>query len=118
MSEIVVFLGILSAYCFGPTVGTIRYQQEVGRLPQELPDYDFYIAVDDCNLVGHEATMYSGDLVFDGMVMDCAGANGAHFFSDGNDLTTPYKLVGDVDWFFWELHPDIVRTLVRIEVQR
>jgi len=51
------------------------------------------------------------------IVFDCAGSGGVDYFSKGDDLSTPYKLAADVDWFFWEEPPEIVRSLVKVEVE-
>ena len=115
---VILFLGILSAYALNPTVGTIKYYQERKQLPMDVSQYEFFIAVDNCDLIGHNATLYAGDLTFDGIVMDCAGADGAVYFSDGDDLSTPFKLAGDIDFWFWKEHPEIVHSLVTVEVNR
>ena len=114
----ILFWGILSAYNFAPTVGTLQYRQEMGQLPADVSGYEFFIAVDNCDLIGHNATLYAGDLTFDGVVYDCAGSDGAKYFSDGDDLNTPFKLAGDVDYWFWKAHPEIVHSLVTVEVNR
>lgn len=116
MTTVVLFLGILSAYAPGPSRAQIAYQQQHGNIPLDLGAYDAMIAVDDCSLIGHEATIYAGHETFTAIVFDCAGANGAHLFSDGNDESTPHKYAGEVDYNFWKLRPDIVGTLVRIRV--
>ncbi|NIV92386.1 hypothetical protein GWN42_06175 [candidate division KSB1 bacterium] len=112
----IVFLGILSAYALWPTVGTIEYRQDHGQIPQEIGHFDAFVAVDDCSLIGSEAKLITEKGEFRAMVFDCAGGDGAHYFSDGNDMTTPYKLAGDVDYHFWQNHPELVGSLVTIEV--
>lgn len=114
---VTIFFGILSAYSLNPTIYTVEYRQAIGQLPPDLSPYSVYLAVDDCSLIGHEARLIAGDEVFQGIIFDCAGAYGAQFFSDGNDLETPYKLAADADYWFWQAHPDIVHSLVRIEVE-
>ena len=114
---VVIFFGILSAYSLNPTIGTLDYRQDTRQLPMELSQYEVFLAVDDCGLIGHEALLIVGDEVFQGIIFDCAGAYGAQFFSDGNDLETPYKLAADADYWFWQAHPEIVHSLVRIEVE-
>lgn len=113
----VIFWGVLSAYALWPTIGTIAYRQDTGQLPQDITGLAL-IAVDDCSLIGHAAIIHYEEQEFPAIVFDCAGADGAQFFSDGDDLTTPFKLAGDVDYHFWQEHPDIVRSLVMIEVER
>jgi len=113
---IVFFLGILSAYAPATSRAQIAYQQQHGNIPMDLSAYDAMIAVDDCSLIGHEATIYAGGETFTAIVFDCAGANGAHLFSDGNDESTPHLYAGEVDWDFWQAYPNIVGTLVRIKV--
>lgn len=119
MLNVIVFLGVLSAYGLYPTVAQTEYQQNLGNLPEDLSQYDVLLAVDHCGLIGHEATMYVGEeeQAFSAIIYDCAGGNGAHFFSDGDDLSTPYLLAADADWFFWQEYPDIVHSVVRIEVE-
>ena len=114
----ILFWGILSAYALNPSKGTLEYRQAHGQLPMDVSGYEFFIAVDDCGLIGHEATLYAGELTFDGVVYDCAGADGVMYFSDGDDLTTPFKLAGDIDYWFWKAHPEIVHSLVTVEVNR
>ena len=114
----IIFLGILSAYALWPTLGTIAYRQDLGQIPQDISMYDALIAVDDCNLIGHEATIYSGDREFSALVMDCAGSDSAEYLSDGDDLTTPFKISAEVSYHFWKAHPDVVQTLVTVEVVR
>ena len=114
----IIFLGILSAYALWPTLGTIAYRQDLGQIPQDLSMYDALVAVDDCGLIGHEATLYAGDREFSALVFDCAGSDSTDYLSDGNDLTTPFKISAEVDYHFWKAHHDIVQTLVTVEVER
>jgi hypothetical protein len=111
-----LFIGILSAYALAPTIGQTAYQQQAGNLPHDLSGYDALVAVDHCGLVGREAVLHTEQGEFSAIVFDCAGADGAHYFSDGNDTTTPYLMAGEVDYHFWQEHPELVGTLVRIEV--
>jgi hypothetical protein len=115
---VVIFWGILSAYSLNPTVGTLEYHQALGQLPADLTPYAVYLAVDDCSLIGHEARLITGDEIFQGIIFDCASAYGAQFFSDGDDQETPFKLAADADYWFWKTHPDIVHSLVLVEVER
>ena len=112
-----IFWGILSAYSLNPTKGTLEYRQMHGQLPMDVSQYQVYLAVDDCSLIGHEARLIAGEEVFTAIIYDCASADGEMYFSNGNDLTTPYKIAGEVDWFMWQQRPDIVHSLVRIEVE-
>ena len=115
----ILFVGFLSAYALGPTVGTINYRQDNGQIPHDLSPYDALLAVDDCGLIGHEATLTAGDDIYTGLVFDCAGGDGAQHFSDGN-ADTPWKLAADVDYGFWMQHPELVGSgvVVAIEVER
>ena len=110
------FIGILSAYALLPTTGQTAYQQRLGNIPEDLSLYDALIAVDHCGLIGSEAILYTDEGEFSAIVYDCAGSYGAQFFSDGNDPATPYLLAGEVDYDFWLDHPELVGSLVRIEV--
>jgi len=116
--DTIIFYGILSAYCLWPTLGTMTYRQDAGQLPQDVSEYHAMVAVDDCSLIGHDAVIHYEDQEFTAIVFDCTGVDGTQFFSDGDDMSTPYKLAGEVDWHFWQRHPEIVRSLVTIEVER
>lgn len=118
LESIVIFLGILSAYNVTPTDATVNYYQEHEMLPLDLSQYDVLLAVDDCSLIGHEATMWANFEEFSAIIFDCAGKDGAKYFSDGGSLGTPWLLAADADGHFWKRRPDIVRTLVYIEVDR
>lgn len=74
------------------------------------------MAVDHCGLIGDEVTLHTNAGEYSGIVYDCAGSWGAQFFSDGNDLSTPYLLAGEVDYWFWMEHPDLIGSTVTIEV--
>ena len=113
---ITVFLGILSAAGPRPSAATLALRQEWGQLPQDVSMYDGLLALDDCSLIGHDATMYADDEVFNMLVYDCASDDGTQYFSNGNDLETPWLLAADADWTFWKAHPGTVTSLVRIEV--
>jgi hypothetical protein len=114
------FYGVLSAYGEAPTYGTIAYRQDAHQIPMDLSPYDVLLAVDDCGLIGHEATLTVEDVTYTGMIFDCAGSDGAEFFSDGDDMSTPWKLAADVDYDFWMKHPELVGSgvVVAIEVER
>ena len=106
----------MSAYALSPTIGQTAYQQQLGNIPEDLSSYDALIAVDHCGLIGNEAILHTVKGPFSAIVYDCAGSYGAQFFSDGNDPTTSYLLAGEVDYNFWQEHPDLIGSLVRIEV--
>jgi hypothetical protein len=66
--------GTFSHYGIMPTIGTIQYQQEMGRLPLDLSPYDGVIAVLDCSLVGQEAWISVEDSDWLSVIIfDCAG---------------------------------------------
>ena len=111
-----LFVGILSAYALNPTIAQTSYQQEMGNLPEDLSGYDALLAVDHCGLIGKEATLHTESGAYRALVFDCAGGSSAPFFSDGNDLSTPYLYGGEVDYQFWMDHPDLIGTEVTIEV--
>ena len=116
----ILFFGILSAYNFAPTVGTLEYRQAMGQLPADVSGYAL-IAVDDCGLIGNYATIYAADgREFPALVFDCAGSDGSWYFADGNVIyDEPWRmLAGEVGYGFWQAHPDIVRSMVMIEVRR
>ena len=117
---VILFWGILSAYNFAPTVGTLEYRQAMGQLPADVSMYDALLAVDDCSLIGHEARLVAGNEVFTAIIFDCASANGAWYFADGNVIyDEPWRmLAGEVGYGFWQAHPGIVRSMVMIEVSR
>ena len=115
-TTIIFFLGILSAAGPTPTNATLALRQEWGQVPQDVSGYAL-IAVDDCGLIGHPGHMYAGNEVYPVIVYDCAGEEGTQYFSNGNDDSTPYKLSADAGWDFWKAHPDVVTSLVRIEIE-
>ena len=111
-----LFVGILSAYALGPTIGQTNFQQQMGNIPEDLSKYDALIAVDHCDLIGREAILHTDQGDFSALVYDCAGSYGAQFFADGNDTSTPWLLAGEVDYYFWIEHPELVGSSVTIEV--
>lgn len=82
----------------------------------DLSEYDALIAIDHCGLIGHDAILHTEEGVFTAIVFDCAGGSSAPFFSDGNDDSTPWLYSGEVDYAFWQAHPDLIGTEVHIEV--
>lgn len=111
-----LFVGVLSAYALTPTVAQTQYQQYYGNIPDDLSGYDALIAVDHCGLIGSEAVLHTQDGDFSAIVYDCAGSDGAAYFTDGNDTSTPWLMAGEVDYHFWMEHPELIGTEVQIEV--
>lgn len=103
---ITVLTGWLSAYCLNPTVGTIAYQQEVGRLPDRVEHYEVFLAVEDCSLVGQEATLIAGGETYAGIVFDCAGVNA--YDKEGVSWMRELGVAAEVDWWFWQAHPELI----------
>ena len=116
----VFFLGILSAYSLNPSKGTLEYRQMHGQLPMDVSMYAALLAVDDCSLIGHEARLIAGDEIFTAIIFDCVGKAGTWYFADGNvQYDEPWRmLAAEADWFFWKAHPEIVHSLVTVEVNR
>ena len=107
----VVFDGYLSAYAEAPTIGTIAYRQAVGDIPQDLRPYNVLIAVADCSLIGKEALLISGGNVYEALVFDCAGNDGTPSWMEQNNI------VAEVDWYFWQLRPDLVGQAATVVVK-
>lgn len=109
----VFFIGLLSAYNENPTVYTIKYNQDLGRLPAGDIDSEYIMmAVNDCGLVGETGTLF-----IDGerqeehvMVFDCLGGNGAHSWMSEGNADTPWKISGELGWNDWVAHPDWVHS--------
>lgn len=66
--------GYLSQFAQGPTDGTLAYRQSVGELPEDLSMYDGFLAVPDCDRIGHVAWLsIQGGPWGLYMTMDCSG---------------------------------------------
>lgn len=108
---LIIFIGFLSAYAQRPSLGTIAIRQEWGQLPQDIEQYDVFLAVPNCDLIGKEANLLIGDKVYSGLIFDCAG-EGSHSWMIDN------QIAAEVDYNFWMDHPEYVgtNTLVQIVV--
>ena len=91
--------GSLSAYAERPTRGTIAARQQWGQLPVDLGEYDVFLAVYDCGLIGREATLLVGGRKFRGIIFDCSG----------DEQTTRWMqdsgIVPEVGHGFWDRYP-------------
>jgi len=101
-----IILGWLSAYCLGPTQGTLEYGQEYLGLPQDVSGYDVLLAVEDCSLVGSEATLRVAGYEFSALVFDCAGPDA--YDEDGKTWLEKQGYAAEVDWWFWQQYPELI----------
>lgn len=78
--------GFLSAYGQLPTDATIAYRQELDQIPDDLSQFDTYIAVLDCTKIGATGELHTISGTLDIIVFDCAGTEdgGADWMIDGN----------------------------------
>lgn len=106
-----ILMGYLSGYAMRPTVGTIKIRQEWGQLPQDVSDYDVFLAVPNCDLIGHEAKLIINNDSYNGLIFDCAGKDSHSWMIDNG-------IAAEVDYYFWMKYPEYVgtNTLIRIEV--
>lgn len=104
--------GWLSAYDETPTVATIEYRQEAGEIPEDLSGYDGVIAVLNCDYIGKEAVLYSGEHRLDVIVFDCAGKSdgGYKWMIDNN-------IVAEVGYGIRVQYPDIVGSKATIRIK-
>jgi len=101
----ILLTGLLSAYALNPTIGTLRIRQEWGQLPQDLTAYEVFLAVEDCSLIGQEATLEIEGQSYDGMIFDCAGVNA---YDEGQSWMTTLGIAAEVDYHFWIDHPHLI----------
>lgn len=113
MITILSLLGFLSAYALNPTIGTLEIRQEWGQLPEDLSGYEVFLAVNDCALIGQEATLAIGGDTYRALVFDCAGADA---YEDGQSWMELRGVVAEVDYWFWVAHPEYVGSEVYAEV--
>ena len=109
---IFVLTGYLSAYSMWPTIRTIEIRQEWGQLEADLSEYDMMISIPNCDLIGHEATVYVGEAEYSAIVFDCAGEVGHEWMIDN-------AIAAELGYFSWMRTPELVGTgtEVRIEVE-
>lgn len=113
MNWVFAMIGFLSAYALGPTVGTLNIRQEWGQLPDDLSKYEVFLAVENCDHIGKEATLHVGDESYTGIVFDCAGANA---YEDGQSWMSLLGIVAEVDYWFWLEHPELIGTETHAKV--
>jgi len=102
---IFTLVGYLSGYAMRPTVGTIKIRQEWGQLPLDISDYDVFLSVPNCDLIGHEAELIVNNDVYHGLIFDCAGEDSHHWMIDN-------AIAAEVDYYFWIKHPEYIGTNV------
>ena len=98
-------IGFLSAYALGPTQGTIAIRQEWGQLPQDLSQYDVFLAVESCDHIGREVVMEIEGESYQGLIFDCAGADA---YSDGQSWMSRNQIAAEVDYWFWMENPHLI----------
>lgn len=101
----ILLAGYLSAYALNPTVGTLNWQQENGHIPDNLDGYDVFLAVEDCGMVGMDATLYVAGDEHNALIFDCAGADA---FSDGESWMERNNIVAEVDFWTWQENPEYI----------
>ena len=104
-------VGYLSGYSMWPTIRTIEIRQEWGQLSENISNYDMMISVPNCDLIGHEGTMYVGDEEYSVLVFDCAGEFGHQWMLNN-------AIAAELGYFSWMEHTDLVGTgvIVKIEI--
>ena len=107
---IFILTGYLSAYSMWPTIRTIELRQEWGQLPNDLSEYDMMISVPNCDLIGHEGTMYVGDEQYSVMVFDCAG-------EFGHQWMTENMIAAELGYFSWMDYTELVGTEVEVLIK-
>jgi len=109
---IFTLIGYLSGYAMWPTIRTIELRQEWDQLPDGLSEYDMMISVPNCDLIGHEGTMYVGEEEYSIIVFDCAGEMGHKWMIEN-------AIAAELGYHSWMEHTDLVgtETEVRIEVE-
>lgn len=97
--------GFLSGYDQLPTDATIAYRQELGQLPNDLSQYDAFIAVLDCAQIGETGVLYTDVGPLRIVVFDCAGVEdgGHHWMVNGS-------YVADLDWYTRSQYPELMGT--------
>lgn len=127
MIDFFVLVGYVSAYALWPTVAQTEYQQDLGNIPMDLSAYDALVAVPNCDLIGHEGimTFEDQDRMWHGpieggeytvIVFDCAGSGEGI----GHDWMIQNAIAAEVDWHFWQEHPEYVGggVEVTLEIER
>lgn len=99
-----MIFGVLSAYGESPTVGTVSYRVDVGDLPHR--DFDFFVAVADCDFIGQRAVLVADESIYEGVVFDCAGDSNSYRWMKDNIVA------GEVDYWFWQEHPELIGSKV------
>lgn len=107
---IALFLGFLSAYAQRPTDGTIAIRQDWGQLPEDVSQYDVFVAVPNCDLIGHEGVLQVNDMEYKALVFDCAGGR-------SHDWMIENGIAAEVDYYFWIQHPELVGTEKKVTIK-
>lgn len=104
-----ILIGYLSGYAMWPTIRTIEIRQEWGQLPQDVSGYDVFLAVPNCDLIGHEAELIVNGDVYTGLVFDCAGEDSHSWMIDN-------MIAAEVDYYFWMKHPEYIGTNTQVQI--
>ena len=107
---IFILTGYLSAYSMWPTIRTIEIRQEWGQLPDDLSEYDIMISVPNCDLIGHEGTMYVSDQEYSVMVFDCAGEIGHPWMIEN-------MIAAELGYYSWMEYPELVGTEIEVRIE-
>ena len=107
---IFILTGYLSAYSMWPTIRTIELRQEWGQLEDDLSEYDMMISIPNCDLIGHEGTMYVGDEEYSVMVFDCAGIFGHQWMTEN-------MIAAELGYFSWMEYAEFVGTEVEVLIK-
>lgn len=109
MTTILIW-GAVSAFGLGPTVGTLAYRQDMGQIDRDLREYDVFVAVADCSLIGREGILIADSNVYKALVFDCSGdveTTGwmeCEFSKHNHDCAVGVE----VDYWFWEDNPELI----------
>lgn len=122
---LILFAGYLSAYSYWPTVRTIEYRQQAQQIPLDIEEFDVFLAVPNCDLIGDTGTLTieAQDMLwglgsveyaqYDALVFDCAGAGE----DIGHNWMIDNLIAAEVDYFFWMAHPEYIGTGIQVLVE-
>lgn len=109
----VQYEGVLSFYAQRPTLGTLQYQQDLGRLPSPLgAEIQTLLAVPNCGMVGYLAVLEAPQgRFYRGIVFDCGGGS-----DGGHNWMLDAGIAAETDYNFAVAHPDAFGVPARVTI--